>query len=190
MTDIAKPCSKCRVVQPLSMFKREKRASDLCASRCKACDADYRKENKERISKRMAQYYVDNRSNYDQYREANRESRSAVNAEYYRKNKERINKRNAKYREANLGSAAARQAKRRGINARATPPWLSYCQLEQMRLLYIHARECTVLTGDDYHVDHIVPLNGRKVCGLHVPWNLQILPADINQKKKNKFEDW
>jgi len=71
----------------------------------------------------------------------------------------------------------------------ATPEWLSKEQKQQIVAVYEHMRDCRAVTGEDYHVDHIVPLRGENICGLHVPWNLQVLPAYVNITKSNKFDE-
>jgi hypothetical protein len=82
---------------------------------------------------------------------------------------------------------AHHQAKRRAVKLNATPSWLSDSQKEEILNLYWLAQDLRVVTGGDYHVDHIVPIQGKTVCGLHVPWNLQILPADVNFAKGNNL---
>ena len=72
---------------------------------------------------------------------------------------------------------------------KASPKWLSPQQLKEIQYFYELSKECELLTGNKYHVDHIIPLKGKNVCGLHVPWNLQVLPADINRRKSNKMQE-
>lgn len=67
----------------------------------------------------------------------------------------------------------------------ATPKWLTKEHKQQIVDTYELMRDCRVVTGEDYHVDHIVPLRGENICGLHVPWNLQVLPAYVNIFKSN-----
>ena len=69
----------------------------------------------------------------------------------------------------------------------ATPNWLTPEQRKEILDIYEHMRDCRAVTGEAYHVDHIVPLNGKNVCGLHVPWNLQVLPSDVNLSKSNRL---
>jgi len=70
----------------------------------------------------------------------------------------------------------------------ARPSWLTPSQLELMRSIYMEARRLTRETGVRHHVDHIHPLRGETVCGLHVPWNLQILTASENCRKQNRLD--
>lgn len=70
----------------------------------------------------------------------------------------------------------------------AVPNWITAKHRKEIREIYLHAADCRAVTGEEYHVDHIIPLKGETVCGLHVPWNLQVLPADVNTRKSNKWE--
>lgn len=97
-------------------------------------------------------------------------------------------KRMSVYGKNNKDKAAARGAKRRALKILATPTWLSASHYDEMRDLYTKSSQIAELTGILFHVDHIVPLQGELVCGLHVPWNLQVIPAYENLSKSNKHE--
>jgi len=75
---------------------------------------------------------------------------------------------------------------RRRKHRQATPPWLTRAQKTQMRELYKIAMTMTKITGVQYVVDHIDPLRSEVLCGLHVPWNLQVITQAENLTKSNK----
>ena len=71
----------------------------------------------------------------------------------------------------------------------ATPKWLTDTHKMEIRLKYRLAIELSRATGERHAVDHIVPLHGENVCGLHVPWNLRVITQDQNLRKSNKLID-
>ena len=66
------------------------------------------------------------------------------------------------------------------------PAWLNAEQIDLIRNMYHEAHETTNSTGIIHHVDHIEPLKGKDRTGLHVPWNLRVIPAIENIKKGNR----
>jgi 5-methylcytosine-specific restriction endonuclease McrA len=78
-------------------------------------------------------------------------------------------------------------SRRRRMRA-ATPAWLTAGHKTQIRAMYLSARDLTKRTGVKHVVDHIIPLQSEVVCGLHVPWNLQILTHIENSHKSNRLD--
>lgn len=91
------------------------------------------------------------------------------------------------WRDANPVKVSAQSAKKRAVKRNRTPPWLTQEHLQQIESVYALAKQLTVETGIVHHVDHIVPLQGKTVSGLHVPWNLRAIPATENLSKSNRL---
>ena len=72
-------------------------------------------------------------------------------------------------------------AKRRALQKLSMPKWLSHNQHKEIKIIYKEA----ALKG--LEVDHIIPINNPVVCGLHVPWNLQLLSRYENASKGNNL---
>ncbi|CAB4155546.1 hypothetical protein UFOVP1064_63 [uncultured Caudovirales phage] len=127
------------------------------------------------------------------------EAAKAAGRRYYEKNRDlvlakannqaptdRRAYRNAwKERNPEVVQASANAWKRRARHA--MPKWLTVEHKKQIREMYLAARKLTATAGTKYVVDHIVPLRSEVVCGLHVPWNLQIMTHNDNCAKSNKL---
>ena len=123
------------------------------------------------------------------YTQKNKESVKATKARYRHKNADAINTKKRDYQKRTNRDYARRTAQRRAQKLLATPKWLSKDQHQHIKDVYWLCEDLKLTTGLDYNVDHIVPLQGKNVCGLHVPWNLQILPSDVNKSKGNRHDE-
>lgn len=135
---------------------------------------------------------------------ANYNTREHVKArknEWYRANREKViqaaNTRPVEvkreyqkaWKERNFVWVRADTKARRRKHRQAIPPWLTRKQKSEIRQLYQIAITMTKTTGEQYVVDHIVPLRSETVCGLHVPWNLRVITQAENLEKSNKLID-
>jgi hypothetical protein len=110
-------------------------------------------------------------------------------AEYRAKNPEKVKASAAIWRQNNKHKKAALEMRRQASKIQATPKWLSVDDLKWIDSYYEEASNFKKMFGVDIAVDHIVPLRGKEVCGLHVPWNLCIRTQSDNSKKGNKITD-
>jgi len=211
---IAKPASdfyatrktlKCKACELVMSKRRYESNKEEKLKRC----AEYRAANKSKIKDYMARRYAETKTEWlartkayqgrpevkarnkvrlsEKYA-ANRDLIQAARKEYYATNAEARQRWDAYYRdyyEKHRDKFVARGAKRRAARLKATPTWADLNAIEKIFRL---AAELTSTTGIQHSVDHIVPLRGRNVCGLHVAHNLQVITAKANRQKFNKHE--
>ena len=113
--------------------------------------------------------------------------KAAYSRKRYAENKEKMRASADAWRAANRGKTNAYTAERRAKKLQATPA-LTEDELWMITEVYDLCAERTRVTGVIHHVDHVVPLQGTHVSGLHVPWNLQVLTAHDNISKSNSWE--
>jgi hypothetical protein len=100
------------------------------------------------------------------------------------KYRESVAKSGRKWSAANLSKKRAAANLRRARRIQATPAWINH---EKVAEFYFAADFLGMVTGEWYHVDHVVPIQSDVVCGLHWEGNLQVLSAPENLKKSNQF---
>lgn len=116
------------------------------------------------------------------YYAANKGGVKARTAEYRKRNPDKHQTYCKKHYESNKASYRQRDMAAQIRRRNQTPSWLSKAHIAEMEGMYMF---CQLFSG--YQVDHIVPIRGETVSGLHVPWNLQVLTRSKNAQKSNTF---
>lgn len=107
--------------------------------------------------------------------------------QYYWDNREVAKARVRSYSIRCRDKCNALSAKRRAQKKNAIPSWSTKEDIKSIASLYSISRERTDNTGVAHVVDHIIPLQGREVCGLHTTTNLRVITAEENAAKSNKL---
>lgn len=101
-----------------------------------------------------------------------------ISAKRWSRYKTRLSLEHKEWRERNLDKCAEKSRTYYARKYNQMPLWADRNKIKE---IYLNCPE-------GYHVDHIIPLKGKVVSGLHVPENLQYLPAKENMMKRNKYE--
>lgn len=190
-----KICTLCKTARTREEFYFRRVAADNLSSWCIACSkarkTQWRIKNTARIAAYMQSYRQQNKDSLKAqtiaYRKANAEKVARTSALYKAANKDKVKKWHSDWQKANAAYCQARNWERWLARERAVPKWANHFFIEEAYDLA--ARRTKLQTGGhaEWHVDHIVPLTSKLVCGLHTHDNLRVITALENMRKKNKY---
>lgn len=188
-----KICRDCKKEFDLDNFYISKKSGSW--PNCKQCVKPKRKaryeENKPFIAQQMKQYAETHKkeiSKYqDQYYLDNYEKLRAQSNQYGKEHRDILNRAQRKWTKAHPDKKLAAVRKRQAAKLNRTPKWLTKADYIEMEWAYSIAKQLTQETGIRHVVDHIIPLRGKNISGLHCPQNLQVITQKENLQKHNKF---
>lgn len=198
------------------ILKKAKEYSEKNRERLAEWQRENRRVNSEHVKKRDMAWYYKNKDRIRKQRKLayrkNKDHILALDKIYREKNREAIRERRKKrwanrtkkqvalqkqraqdWREENRDCLLANSAKRKANKKQRTPSWITSEDYANIRKFYAQREKRRASSGEEWHVDHIVPLYGvdengkRNVSGLHVPWNLRVIKATTNLQKQNFF---
>lgn len=182
-----KTCTKCLQQKPLGCFYKRASGKDGLYANCIACHAQMTRKRHQELSVLNPEYAKKSISRVLTWAANNPERAVAAGISYRKENAARLKTETAIWRSKNKDKANAHTRKAQAKRAKRVPSWLTQDDIRDINLEYELAVWCSKVMGVKYHVDHIIPLSGKLVSGLHVPSNLQVIPAAVNLAKRNNF---
>jgi hypothetical protein len=181
---MTKVCKRCSVAKNLDLFHKDRKSLDQLNTICKSCksldDKKYRETHQIELKAKKREYYLKVEKHKRKLRTLDKLKRLSLSNKIYRENNiERIKYNYKIWRLSNKATVNARNMRRYAAKLNQCPPWVNKEHLERIKQFYANCPK-------GYHVDHIIPLQGKEIRGLHVIWNLQYLPAIENIRKSNK----
>ena len=192
-----KHCSiEANIQEELSLFVSDKKSKHGRENVCKDCRKESLSDRP--ISKSTYQgslyfrdYYSKNKEKYKKsalkWQSNNADIISEKQHIRYIENRDARLQQSKEWIEENRGKSRAYKAKNQAKRNLRVPSWLTPDDFWMMGIAYETARERTEQYGVEFEVDHIIPLNGKYVSGLHVPDNLQVITRYDNNRKSNHF---
>ena len=151
----------------------------------------YYKNNKDRMNKESRKNYHANKDRYSRQAKSryytNRDERLRLVRAYAKDNQDKIVAYRKRYNQEHKAEKRENSRRYKLSKIQRTPLWLTDDDKEMMQIAYETAQERTKEFGFAWHVDHVIPLKGKRVCGLHVPSNLRVIPWRENLSKSNKY---
>ena len=179
MAKQVKSCSICKSVKSFLDFYKDKTTSTGYKTACKECSN----------IKRKARYHEKSYDKEYNSRPENREYQKRYAMEYRQKNAEKVKKTISEWASKNKDKSLAKTLRYKYKKINATAKWdaelTEFVTQEAIHLAKLREE----ITGFKWDVDHIYPIQGLEVCGLHVWNNLQVIPSKINKSKGNKFNE-
>jgi hypothetical protein len=163
----------------------------MCTARfCELCGVsiDHKRSDARFCCRNHKRKTSDSKRDYSAEYHRNAEARRAQALEYYYANHEQSKKKQLSRQKLKPERAAAATAKRRALKLQRTPAWLTEFDKLKIKCVYSVAAMLTRENKESWHVDHIIPLQGDLVSGLHVPSNLKVIRGAENIAKHNKYE--
>ena len=185
-----KKCSCCLQVKELPCFNASSKGKYGKEARCRLCKKEWYSSTKAQRLEQMSEYYIKNKEAVQKknkiWIDNNRDVYLTRKKEYRQENLEKSRASVRAWAKSNRPKANAIAKKYKVSKLSRTPAWLTEFDLLKMQCLYQVAAMRTRESGQAWHVDHIVPLQGETVSGLHAPWNLRVITASENLSKSNK----